>query len=202
MLAKKLLLAGLFLSVSAGFARAEDYRAVWRDSDGVIVRSMSGVCVRGDLVAGFDPCAARNWAPVIRMRHTEISQADRTVYFEFDRYLLSNEAKEKLSTLAEIVKEADDVDGVQIVGYADRLGSVSYNDKLSQRRAMTVRDYLIDQGIVNASVTKTRWVGKSEPTAKCSNRMRKNQLIECLQPDRKVMVELVYKKEVEGTDGQ
>jgi outer membrane protein OmpA-like peptidoglycan-associated protein len=102
----------------------------------------------------------------------------------------------RLNTLADRLNSAGDVEGARVVGYADRIGTVSYNEKLSRKRAEAVRDYLIARGVVNSSVTKTRWVGKSEPTADCPKNMTRVQVIDCLQPDRKVEVEIIYRKEV------
>ena len=51
--------------------------------------------------------------------------------------------KARLDTLANVLKSDQSVKEAKIVGYADRIGSVSYNEQLSQKRAETVRDYLI-----------------------------------------------------------
>ena len=58
-----------------------------------------------------------------------------------------------------------------------------------------MRDYLIARGYTNASVTKTRWVGKSEPITSCSKKLPHKKLVECLHADRRVQIEIVYKTE-------
>jgi outer membrane protein OmpA-like peptidoglycan-associated protein len=117
---------------------------------------------------------------------------DRTVYFGFNKAGLRGEARNKLDSLAGRLNAATDVTGARIVGYADRIGSVSYNENLSRRRAENVRAYLINHGLVKPSVTETRWVGKSEPSTHCSKYLPRAQLIQCLQPDRKVQVDIEY----------
>ena len=53
---------------------------------------------------------------------------------------------------------------VSVEGHTDSVGSVAYNQTLSERRAKTVRDYLVSQGI-DASRITTRGFGKSKPIA-------------------------------------
>lgn len=189
---KFLTLAGLFVIVSAGAAQADDYRDVVRSSDGQIVHDEAfGTCVRTKWITDKDACAN---CPVAE-EHTIIAREDRTVYFAFNEAVLTEESMERLDSLAERINAASDIEGVRVVGFADRIGTASYNEKLSKKRAQTVRDYLVTRGIANASVTKTRWVGKSESNTPCPKGDDRTQLIECLQPDRKVEVEIVYRRE-------
>ena len=197
-----LVLAGLALTGSIGAARAEtDDRAVVRDTEGQIVRSSDGVCVRSDGATDQDSCAQRLIAQQTTTQTTtvekqkprpvsEFTREDRTVYFEFDHFYLSSDSLGRLDTLADALKADSTVKEARIVGYADRIGSVSYNERLSQKRAKTVRDYLIAKGYTNARVTETRWVGKSEPSTNCPAGKKRASLIECLQNDRRVEVEI------------
>lgn len=57
-----------------------------------------------------------------------------------------------------------------------------------------MREYLISRNFIKPSVTETRWVGKSEPTAQCPAKMDRQELLQCLQPDRKVQVDIVYRE--------
>jgi len=185
-----LLVAGFVTLVSASTARADDYRQVWHDTEGTIVHNTYGNCVRSRWITDQDACAPG-------AIHTVIAQEDRTVYFVFNKAELTEEGKAHLNTLADKLMSADDVQGADIVGYADRIGTSSYNLALSKKRAEAVRSYLISRGFLKASVTKTRWVGKSEPTANCPKDLKKPALVDCLQPDRKVVVEIVYHTVVE-----
>ncbi len=82
---------------------------------------------------------------------------------------------------------------VIVTGHTDRIGSLAYNMKLSERRAVVVKDYIVSQGIDQKLIF---WEGKAfkQPipvTKFCDNRMKRKQLIECLAPNRRVTVEVV-----------
>ena len=84
------------------------------------------------------------------------------------------------------------VSAVTINGHADRLGSNEYNQKLSEKRAEVVKAYLVGQG-VPANNVDTFGFGKTQPAqgvAKCEDALGRAKLIACLQPHRRVEVEL------------
>ena len=114
---------------------------------------------------------------------------------------MTPEAKNRLNTLVNVLKSDQGIKEARIVGYADRIGSVAYNQQLSQKRAETVRDYLVLNGYTNARVTDTHWVGKSEPTTSCPAQAR-SSLIQCLHNDRKVAVEIEYNAENKISDAR
>lgn len=89
---------------------------------------------------------------------------------------------------------------VSLIGHTDRLGSDEYNMRLSQRRAETVRTYLINRG-VNAATLTAAGAGELQPLPEvvCSDAMPRDQLIKCLQPNRRVTVDVaVYARTAEG----
>jgi OOP family OmpA-OmpF porin len=207
---KIFILAGLVLAGSAGMTRAEaDCRDVVRDMEGQTIHSSNGNCVRTQWTADQDACAPQlvvEQKTVTRRQETRTTamptQEERTVYFEFNHATLTPEAKERLDSLVNVLKSNDSVKEAGIVGYADRIGSVSYNERLSQKRAEAVRDYLVANGYTNARVTATRWVGKSEPSTNCSARETHAQLVACLHNDRKVEVEIEYLSEEQTPDAR
>jgi len=82
---------------------------------------------------------------------------------------------------------------VIVTGHTDRIGSMKYNMKLSEKRAITVKDYIVSKGIDQKLIF---WEGKGPkqpiPVTKfCDNKMKRKQLIECLAPNRRVTVEVV-----------
>jgi len=213
---KTFILAGLIVISAAGIANAEtDYRQVVRDTDGQIVRNTYENCVRTKELTDQGSCASQRVAQppvqhvaeqVVKQRQethpaAALTQEERTVYFKFDRTALLPESKDHLNTLAKVLQSDQSVKEARIVGYADRIGSVSYNQRLSQKRAETVRDYLIANGYTNARVTETRWVGKSEPSTNCPAEKRA-QLIDCLHNDRRVEVEIGYVHEGQVSDAR
>ena len=76
---------------------------------------------------------------------------------------------------------------VHVIGYTDRLDSDAYNQKLSEHRAATVRDYLISRG-VSAGRVDAEGRGEADPVKTCNEKNR-TRLIACLAPDRRVVVE-------------
>jgi outer membrane protein OmpA-like peptidoglycan-associated protein len=75
-----------------------------------------------------------------------------TVFFEFDRSLLKDEAISKLDSIYTMLVE-NPAATIQISGYTDGLGSAQYNAKLSDKRARSCADYLIKKGIEASRVT-------------------------------------------------
>jgi OOP family OmpA-OmpF porin len=116
-----------------------------------------------------------------------------TGLFDFNKSALRPDAKSALDS--EVVAKKGDVKSVSSVainGHADRLGSNEYNQKLSEKRAEVVKAYLVGKG-VPANNVDTFGFGKTQPAqgvAKCEDSLGRKKLIECLQPHRRVEVEL------------
>ncbi|MFA4995120.1 MAG: OmpA family protein [Bdellovibrionales bacterium] len=178
-------------SVSVARAAAND-RDVVHDMKGKIVHATNGTCVRTKWDAGSDVCASRRYTQQERKARpvSEFTQEERTVYFKFDRFALTKDSVMRLNALISALKADQSVKEAKIVGYADRIGSDTYNDQLSQKRAETVRNYLFAKGYTNARVTETRWVGEKEPSTNCPAEQERSNLIACLQNDRRVEVEV------------
>jgi len=82
---------------------------------------------------------------------------------------------------------------ITVEGHTDRLGTPAYNQKLSQERAEAVKGYLVQSGGFDASRVKAVGLGESKPTsatANCKGNKQTPALIACLQPDRRVDVEV------------
>ena len=111
--------------------------------------------------------------------------------FAFDRYRLADikpQGREELDKLARKLTAPDaKAEHIHVVGYTDRLGSADYNQKLSGRRAATVRDYLVGKGVA-ADRIDAQGRGESDPVKSCDDKNR-SKLIACLAPNRRVVVE-------------
>ena len=81
------------------------------------------------------------------------------------------------------------IQSVNIYGYTDRLGSDAYNQKLSQQRAETVKFYLVNHG-VNGQMISAVGKGEADPVKMCSDEANRDDLIACLQPNRRVEIEI------------
>jgi OOP family OmpA-OmpF porin len=101
--------------------------------------------------------------------------------FDFDRATLKPEGEAVLDDVASQLAGLS-YDAVGIVGYADRIGAPRYNQKLSERRAKAVRDYLVSRGVDSQKI-EAAGLGSSHPTTQCTG-LRGAKLIACLQPDR------------------
>lgn len=87
------------------------------------------------------------------------------VLFDFNKASLKPGAREKLSKLAGILLAYPGSYRLEIEGHTDAVGSEEYNLKLSQERANSVRDYLLQAGLMQNRITSTRGLGKSTPVA-------------------------------------
>ncbi|HUX25666.1 MAG TPA: OmpA family protein [Burkholderiales bacterium] len=111
--------------------------------------------------------------------------------FAFDKSTLRSEGKEKLDDLVSKL-QAINVETIIDIGYTDRIGSKTYNLKLSQRRAEAVKAYLVSKGIP-ANRILAEGKGKADPVTKpgeCKGPISR-KLIKCLQPDRRVEIDVV-----------
>lgn len=111
--------------------------------------------------------------------------------FAFDKYELSDikpQGRKQLDALARKLTAPEAKTGhIHVVGYTDRLGSTAYNQKLSERRAVTVRDYLASKGVASDHID-AEGRGEADPVKTCDDKNRA-KLIACLAPNRRVVVE-------------
>jgi outer membrane protein OmpA-like peptidoglycan-associated protein len=85
------------------------------------------------------------------------------VLFDFNKYTLKPEARERLARISGIVLAYPDLK-LQIEGYTDSIGSDEYNQTLSEKRAESVRDYLVSSGVGMNNVV-AQGLGKADPVA-------------------------------------
>jgi OmpA-OmpF porin, OOP family len=97
---------------------------------------------------------------------------------------------QRLNDVAARMKVYQGIQTLTVVGHTDRLGSDAYNDPLSATRANTIKQYLESLG-VKAAKAEASGRGKREPvTQNCSRKLTRTQLVNCLQPDRRVTIEV------------
>jgi len=85
----------------------------------------------------------------------------RSIYFDFDKYNIKREFFPVLDEGINIIKSKTDV-RVRLEGHTDSVGTVAYNQKLSERRANSVKAYFVKKG-VNAGIIETVGYGKLRP---------------------------------------
>lgn len=79
------------------------------------------------------------------------------------------------------------IESITVVGHADRIGKKAANQALSERRAQTVKNYFIKNG-VDGALIKSTGKGSSQPIKQCKGKKKTPQLITCLGPNRRVEV--------------
>lgn len=117
------------------------------------------------------------------------------VLFDFDKATLKPAGKEALDAFAGKLQGVN-FEVIVAVGHTDRIGSEAYNKKLSVRRAEAVKEYLVKEKGIAANKVYTDGKGEAEPVTKdCKGTKATKALIECLQPDRRVDVEVAGTRE-------
>jgi outer membrane protein OmpA-like peptidoglycan-associated protein len=100
-----------------------------------------------------------------------VSMSD--VLFDTGQYSLKPGAREKLAKVAGILLAYPGLD-IAVGGYTDNVGGDEMNQKLSENRADSVRDYLVQQGVATASVSATGF-GNTLPVASNDNSAGRQQ---------------------------
>jgi OOP family OmpA-OmpF porin len=141
-------------------------------------------------VAAAEPAPAPAPAPVpapMCKPQTEVVTVSAEKLFGFDKANLREEGRKVLEETAAKIKANPEITAVIVTGHTDRIGTDAYNQKLSERRAKQVSDYLIAQGIDGGIIT-SEGKGKSEPVVQCEGKKVSKKLISCLQPNRRVEI--------------
>lgn len=208
------LLAALGISASATFAQVPDNDGYLFDTRGKVAKSGFDLCWRtsswtpAKAIEECDPdlikkeatrampkpqIAAPASAPVKPAAEKVTLAAD--ALFDFNKATLRAEGKAKLDELVSKIKDIK-LEVILTVGHADRFGSDKYNQKLSEKRATAVKNYLVSKGLEPNRVY-TEGKGKKQPVTKpdqCKGGKTK-KVIACLQPDRRVNIEIIGTKE-------
>lgn len=89
----------------------------------------------------------------------------RDVHFEFNKATLTPGDKEVLSTVATRLKQEASTAQLRVTGHTDSVGSDAYNQRLSEKRANSVVQYLVENGVPRASFVSVSGAGESQPVA-------------------------------------
>jgi len=195
------------LGTSSGWIQAED--GYVDDSSTSVVRTGFGDCMRTkrwsipNAVMDCDPeiVAARDGVDlaavqvVLKMKRNPVHlQAD--ALFAFDSDAISNTGAVLLDDLVGSLTAAILLEQkIEIIGHTDRIGPDEYNLALSERRAESVRSYLVAKGVVPRYI-ETKGLGSAEPVVECPG-IRGQALVDCLAPNRRTEVEISAIEEVE-----
>ena len=217
---KKSLVLALLAGIGFGATVAQAQESVYvGDQRGVVAKSGFGLCWRTgywtpaaaakdaagcecdkDLLpkeacAPKDPNAGKAATPVAGPKPAgEKITVAADALFDFNKAVLRPEGKAKLDELVAKAK-AIKLEVILAVGHTDRIGGDAYNQKLSEKRAAAVKEYLVAKGI-EANRVYTEGKGKKQPVTgdKCKGTAKTKALVDCLQPDRRVDIEVIGTK--------
>lgn len=151
----------------------------------VVTSAAPAPVIVAPVAAPAPPAVVQAPAPLMRVSLSADS------LFDFDRSTVKPAGRASLDKLARDLRGVR-YDLIHVSGHTDRLGSSDYNTALSERRAVAVRDYLVQVGIPSGKVT-TSGRGESSPVtqaADCRGATQTAVLVTCLQQDRRVEVEV------------
>lgn len=119
--------------------------------------------------------------------------------FAFDKSALKPEGMALLDNLVQQLNNTA-YETIEVTGHTDRIGSDVYNQKLSERRAQSVKDYLVSKNIPAERIT-AKGMGERSPseTGACKG-MKVSRTIACLQLDRRVDIEMIGTKRTTGSN--
>lgn len=118
------------------------------------------------------------------MTVAELAFEEVDVFFGFDRYDLTAEAKEVLASKVAFLN-ANPGKRALIEGHCDERGSNEYNLALGERRASSARDYLIERGISPDRIDTISWGEERPQEMNCSQRATANEREECWARNRR-----------------
>ena len=197
-----LIAASIGLCASLAYAQTRVYAI---DQRNVVVKNSTGLCWRTGYwtpaAAAQDPAGCEcdrdliprqvcEGKPVVKPTQDKVTiSAD--ALFDFNKSNLRPEGRAALDNVV-AKSSAINLEVVIAVGHADRIGKAAANQKLSERRAASVKNYLISKGIP-ANKVYTEGKGSTQPVTapgQCAGRATK-AVIACLQPDRRADIEII-----------
>jgi OOP family OmpA-OmpF porin len=188
-MSNRLYLFALITGFSVAQARAADNPSGYliQGQDGSPVTAGYGACVHTSAWTDGSSYRQCNPRPVAMLLPAPLLRISMATLFDFDSAVLRVDAGPALDDLAKQLSDAD-YQKIDIVGHADRIGRTKYNQQLSEKRAMAVRQYLAAHGIDESKIAVSG-AGTSEPltAGKCEG-LRGKELVSCLQPDRSAEV--------------
>lgn len=139
--------------------------------------------------------SSRNYINSLRaqtLRAIETITLESDTLFAFGRadfQSLRSEGQQQLSVIAAKLLNTPNIGKIVISGHADQLGDAQGNLQVSRQRAQTIRTYLVGKG-VPAELVEAQGEGSRKPLVNCNMQQPRAQLIKCLEPNRRVEIEV------------
>lgn len=196
----------LLLGVSGGTSAQgqQESAGYLYSSPGIVARDNLGNCVRSNI---WTPeLATAECHPELVKKPEEVATAEPAepeeplaafetitletkTLFDFDKDELRPEGRQKLDELVSELQGEGRVGSITVVGHTDSIGTEEYNEDLSQRRAASVSEYLVQQG-VDPTRIETEAKGETQPVAD-------NSTAEGRQQNRRVEIEVPVQRRAE-----
>jgi len=201
------LLLGLASNAAMAQGSAADKSGYLIDQRNVVAKSGTGLCWRTGYwtpalaIAECDPDLVPKMAQAATPQEVAATptpkpaaqrvKLDADTLFDFNKAVLRPAGRQALD---EFVTKSKDIspEVIMAVGHADRFGSERYNQDLSEKRAAAVKAYLLSKG-VEANRVQTEGRGETQPITKAGECLgaKSAKVIACLQPDRRVEIEVI-----------
>lgn len=126
----------------------------------------------------------------------EVLNLSADILFAFASSELTPAGQNKLIEFAnQLTANYPKIQKIDIAGFTDRIGSDSYNEKLSQNRALAVKNYLLTYApMLRSDQVEANGYGKNQPIKNCEGNKVTNELKNCLQPNRRVEISIAQLK--------
>ncbi len=216
------LACALALGILSGAAQAQDgqnpnTKAYLDDSRGSVVMSGTGLCWHTGFgpppassaecdpnyvapavpVAKIEPAAPQTVAALTPPAPRPVAEKltlDADTLFDFNKATLRPAGRDALDSFVGKLRDISP-ETIMAIGYADRIGTERYNQRLSEQRVASVKDYLVSKGVESARVY-TEGKGETQPVTKAGDCAgpKSAKVIACLQPDRRVNIEVIGTK--------
>jgi outer membrane protein OmpA-like peptidoglycan-associated protein len=162
----------------------------FRGSGHSLALSLEGLRRRGDFVRDrsdtrawlwwrYDFAGAASWRPVEPYREVEVREEvpaaepapvvvrhevgmDAAAFFELDRFVLREADRAELAAIVDAIRSDRRISRVSVIGHTCDLGPEAYNQRLSERRAQAVVDFLVENGVDRGEID-ARGAGEREP---------------------------------------
>lgn len=167
-------------------AREWNYIMKFREDDG-----SAKICQYKVLFDDEQLAQSFYWKPKDCRMKTKIS-LNADALFNFNRGGLNDikaAGKAELDEFAGYLKENEPDAKLEITGYTDYLGSDTYNMALSEERADSVKQYLVNKGVSGDNINAVG-MGEANPVVNCEDSGDRPALINCLAPNRRVEIEI------------
>lgn len=131
-------------------------------------------------------------APAVVPREPERVSLSADALFGSNQSVVQQQGQNDLDRFSQQLGGAT-YESISVEGHTDRMGSDAFNQRLSDARAASVKDYLVIHGRIDPARISATGLSERQPVtavADCPDSLSRARLIDCLQPDRRVEIEV------------